>query len=346
MKTTIDDSMNKKELNDIRKILQLNNSINELYNHLAELEIDGLIDSKEYKDTVDLIKFSRERCDHYLLKYSMDEEELDQFPCHIGELSPGKYFNAKCYIDISSNIKNRRLLEHRYEIDLIRHDTVTEDFEVDMEDLEKTKALYIEEDNEEYMDEIQEQEDAINWNIKALMKHDNFLYAQHLLETHTFMDYLMDEIKKTESIELKNELIKAKYRVIGIVRALENTFFEDNTMNYNIFWYQNELHKNFEKEEYYYSEYICNIENAIDEERNMLMERNKEDYKNMDEKIYDILLSILIQTKASLIPNEEVREAICIDNEAAYEISPGRKDRQVLKRSLKLNPFLCNWQKK
>jgi hypothetical protein len=76
---------------------------------------------------------------------------------------------------------------------------------------------------------------------------------------------------------------------------------------------------------------------VIDSERTQIIDRHKEKYDNIDDQVYNILLSLLVKTHISCMPNETVRQGIMEDNDAGIELAEGSIDKKVLRKSNKLN---------
>ena len=336
--------MEKQRSDDMISILQLNSSIDKLYKLLCELELKGEKDSEQYKEYVDIIRFASKRCERYMTKYNLGDSDINDFINLLGELNHYEKYDPMNYIDPVSNIKIKRFIQHNYELSLLYHETDEDmyyDDKVTIEGVEydyETGAIVAEQEGyEEQAEDIRFLQKQKEQEIEQERKLDDMNYAELVLETHTFMLYLLDRIEEETNEEIKKKLIEAKYRIISNVRTLELSFLYDSSLDYSLFVYQDDLHRIFKSDPRLYVDYVMKLEQIIDWARMSIIERSKEKYDSIDDQIYNILLSISLKTYTSIIPNETVRNGIKEDSDAGVELAKGKIDKKVLKKSTILN---------
>ena len=336
--------MEKKRLDDMESILALNQSIENLYNHLYELEINGKMNSDEYKEYVDMIRFAVSRCDRYMLKWPLSDVDANDFIQLLLEINRYDKYDPINYIDRINSIKVKRFIEHNYELSMLYHETDIEDSENDgiyidnvQYDFETGIAKLEELDKDEMAEECRFLYEQSLLEEEEEKDRDDMDYAKHNLDSHTFMLYLLDAINSETNEETKNKLIAIKYKIISIVRNLEDTFLSNHEMDYDIARYQHKLHSTFHQRPTLYTDYLNYLEQVISKERIELVERNKKEYTNEYDKIQDTLLALSLKTHLSCIPNQAIREAQLEDYESAIKATKSKIDKKVLKKSIKLN---------
>ena len=339
--------MERKRLDDYLNVLGLSDSIDKLYKHLCELELQGRFMDDEYKEYLDMIRFASKRCDKYMLKYSLNDPEINDFIQLLADMNNYDEDVLLDFIIKTPNIKIKRFLEHIMELSLIFHQSTNPDEDVEREDgviidgyiydyetgidiLEQSGQQDLA-DNVRYLQEQSKCEDQMDLFI------DDLAVAKVDLETHTFMLYLKDRINEEKIPQIKEELIRMKYQIISNIRSIEKTFLHNPSLDYDLSRFQNKMHRLFEQQPDVYMSYVRANEMLIDNERTELLERNKQEYDDMDDLVHDILLSILLKTKITCLPNESVRDLVIEDSEAAIELSNAKLDKRVLKKSIKLN---------
>lgn len=338
--------MEKNRSDDMITILQLNNSIDQLYKLLCNLELEGKKDSQEYKDYVDLIRFASQRCHKYMTRHNLGDKDINEFIQVLNELNHYDKYDPLNYIQKFDNIKIRRFIEHNYELSLIYHESDEDMYYSDQDgiiienvkyDYETGLAMLEEEGYQDMADDCRFLMEQAKTEKEENEDRDDMDIAELQLETHTFMLYLLDAINEEQDEEIKKKLIEAKYRIISNIRSLELTFLYDQDLDIDLEAHQRELHNVFKKRKSLYLEYVLYLEQIIDHERMMLIERHKEKYDDLDDQVYDILLSILLKTHVSCIPNETVRNGILEDSDAGVQLAESKIDKKVLSRSMKLN---------
>ena len=334
--------MEKKRINRITKILELNHSIEKMYKRLYELEISGKMNTKEYLDIVDLIAWTSNKCTEYMLEDKLNDNYMRNFIELLGKYSNINTEEPDNFYVPMTEIPNRRFIEHNYELILLRHETDPERYEDDNDDLDEYEYDFDDEFDDGFEDELKVYMDDI---IKEEDQLDDFLYAKTSLEIHTFMLYLLDTIYEEKDVTIKNKLIEEKYKLLACNRSIENTFLKDPNMSINLYFYQLGLHNTFKKDKTKYKMYVAGLKRTIDKEIMKLVERNKKEYKNIDEKVRDILACITLKTHVSIMPNEAEREEIHQDNEAGVELANTSIDKKVLKKSLNLNSNYIIYEK-
>ena len=117
-------------------------------------------------------------------------------------------------------------------------------------------------------------------------------------------------------------------RITGVKTILINPMYPASR-------YWDEFYPEYEYKSFL--EHITDFANLIDAEQMQVLERGKKSYSDAVDKVHDILLSIMLQTHITCMPNDMIREATIEDTEAAVELSRSRADKKVLKKSLKIN---------
>ena len=334
--------MEKQRVEDMDKVLKLNNSIDKMYKLMCELELKGEKDSEQYKEYIELIRFAAKRCEQYMLNYRLSDTPINEYINLLYELN-NYPINPTDYVDPVRNTKIKRFIAHNYELSLMYHDA-EDDYDEDGVTIEgikydfETGAMIAEEEGYEdqvedlkFLAQKQQEERA------QAIDRDDLNHAAIELEVHTFIRYLLDAIEEEKNAKIKKKLIEAKYRVIAEIRSLELSFLYDQDLNIDLYEYQSKLHDVFRKRKELYLEYALYLEAVIDSERTQIIDRHKEKYDNIDDQVYNILLSLLVKTHISCMPNETVRQGIMEDNDAGIELAEGSIDKKVLRKSNKLN---------
>lgn len=335
--------MEKQRADDMLKVLQLNNSIDKLYKLMCELELKGEKDSDQYKEYLEMIRFASKRCEQYMLNYKLSDLDINEYITLLYELNHYP-INPIDYVDPVRNTKIKRFISHNYELSLRYHETDEDEYSEDgviidgvKYDFETGAMVAEQEGYEEAIEDIRFLQKQTEQEQAESFDRDNMNLAELELETHTFMKYLLDAINEEKNEKIKNKLIEAKYRIISEIRSLELTFLYDQDLDINLREYQNKLHDVFKERKELYLEYALYLEATIDSERTQIIDRHKETYDDLDDQVYNILLSILLKTHTSCMPNETVRKGIMEDTNAGIELAEGKIDKKVLKRSSKLN---------
>ena len=339
--------MEKKKCEDMLSILELNSSIGRLYNKLCELELNGQMNSDEYNEYVEMIRFARRRCDHYYLKYPLCDAEMNDFIELLMDLNRINPNQTMDFLSETPNIKIKRFIEHNTELASIYHEDAAET-QVIFEDITDQffdgELELMSDELEDYDDDdLEAEEDAVNnllqkYSQTISIDLDNYNQLKFRIESHIFISYLIDAINNEKNMDVKKKLIETKYRIISMVRNLEDTFLYNNSFEDINFDYLNlSLNDMFNKYNEFYGDYVDSYEQLIAQQQNLLLDRNKEKYDTIDEYVQDILLGISLQTYISCIPNDMARDAIIEDQETAIDLSTSKIDKKVLKKSIKLN---------
>ena len=336
--------MEKQRLEDMMKVLKLNNSIDHMYKKLCELELKGEMNSEQYNEYIELIRFASNRCEDYMLKYELSDQDIQDYIKLLIDLNGYNQYDPVNYLGRCDNIKIKRFFEHNYELALQYHaaewdesyddkiiiENVEYDYETGMAKLEEEGYDEQLEDAKTFYEQSKEEKEQAN-------DRDDLNYAQLQLEIHTFMLYLLDTIRREKNKVIKKKLIETKYRIISLVRSLEKSFLFDPELNIDLEYYHDKLHRVFKKRSELYPEFLKDLERIFEEDRMALIDRNKEEYIDADDQVDDILEELSLRTHLTTIPNESVRQCIIEDNEAAAELADGKIDQKILKRSIKIN---------
>ncbi len=341
--------------NDMNKILELNKSICDMYDKLADLETQGKTETDDYNMFIDLIKFASMKNEETMMKYPLSDEDMEDF---LEELRWGTKGHVVYdgdifykFYDLEDDMTGRRFLEHNYELAMIHHDTedIRDAFNDWIKDeIEEENIAYAdfieddEEDDEDWMDEDDDDEDEeldeIDEQEQRKMYLGEEVYQGRLeIEAHTFMKYLCDAIRGEQDQEIKEYLIRTKYKIIAHVRALENTFLYNPSFDVSLDRYKDRLINVFREDPNSFSIYNQGKEEIIDEALDLIILREKKEYKNKKDKAEDILKSIVLRTRITTTPNELIRDSIIEDKKRSIRQARSRIDKKVLKRAYNIN---------
>ena len=326
---------------DMLFVLGLNDSILEKYKELAELEKKNQQNSKEYNENCELIRLGKNGVRRRIFKYPINDEYMKNFIDTLGEREKTnlEFFDYNTYF---KRYRHRRLFEYLEELSLFFHtkpqeevlhgeiivDGVSYNLDDDLDELE----------DEGYdMEQLQSFKDMLKANEKYDRAVDDYSYATSQLEVSVFMKYLLEAIEQEQDTRIKNKLIDFKYNMISTISCLEDSFLRDHLIDNSIEHYHRKLDFIFRRNRSFYPEFIdYHIENII-VEQDKFMDRNKKRYNNVDEKVQDIISSIIIKTHLSCIPDRDIRKNVVEENSAAVELTNSKIDKKVLKRSIQLN---------
>lgn len=174
------------------------------YNKLAELEIKGLKNSKEYNDLIHTIKMTNDIISKKIGVNSLDVEEF---------LLYKESFMLKYNI---SNLDISSFYEH-----IFSNNNYLRRFINQLYFLTKNENLGLNEDFESVDDDIVEKT-VDNLNLLSNIS----VFFDYLL-VHTLFEYLNDTINETTSPSVKNALIQTKYKLIFLYPELEVYFLKN-----------------------------------------------------------------------------------------------------------------------
>ena len=326
---------------DMLSVLSLNDSILYYYGKLAELEKNNQQNSKEYNDICDLIRFGKQRVRKRLYSYPLNDEYMDKFLDTLGEIEKTDVFYFD-YVTYLQNYRHRRLFEHVEELCYFLH---TKSKEVELQgELIIDGQVYDLEDGLDELEEggydqtqVQSYLDTIRANQVYDKIMDDYELACNQLESNVFMKYLLEAINNETDVKIKNRLIDVKYNVISTISCLEDSFLSDHELKNSIDHYHSKLDYLFNRHRELYPDYLQYHENGITNYQDKLMERNKEKYKNVDEKVFDIIVGLTIKTHLSCIPDQDLRDELVSNNSVVMELTKSNLDKKVLKKSIQLN---------
>lgn len=203
-----------KTIDKILDILKLEKTAEKLYIHLAELEINGKIDSKEYKEYVDLISYTRKFINKHLNEITLNDKDLIDYTdnlMHIFRLEEVDFI-----IQLITSKQNNAQIRLINDLTYLAVDR---------------KAIYVDDEiPEEYKKMIDNFDDEDEDEDKNLMDEIDQEYNDEMYEidklndqllSNIMMDYVIDLIEKEQDPSLKKELIYYKYRLIYLFRYLE-----------------------------------------------------------------------------------------------------------------------------
>lgn len=281
-------------LNQCLEITKLNKTLESMYTELAELEILGLQYSKEYDKNISYIQMILDVINKKIRALDFTNEDLIEIDEKLGAINGYNDEEHNFILDLfelSENNHMRRLCMQLYYI------SIENDCGYNIEDIED-KDKYVDSElaeNEELQEKCEEYLDEL------IKKENEVELLKDKLFSHTLMQYLLDAIESEKNIEIKNELIKVKYRLIYLLKDLERRFINNPKKFSRVNFYQ-ELLKEREKddEEIYMYLYTEPIKEEIEAELNYLSKLNDSYYSNIKNRICVILRVIYIKTYLSM----------------------------------------------
>lgn len=318
--------MNKIDLEKLNDIIKFNESLEKIYETLAQLEIDGKTDTQEYQDNISYAKLVVEVIKKKLKSLTATPEEIIDFEKTIGKLNRLNENNHDILVDIlelSTNNKMRRLCMQIYYYSLKNGSYIIED---------------------EYVDESFDKEIIDEYIDESFMHEDEIEYLKDKLIANTFMDYLLDAIKEEKDLEIKNELIKIKYRVIYLYEHLEAIFLNDQINFTKTPIIQELFNLKVEENDCDLEEiYIDPVDETIKAELKYLSELNEDYYNSKKNVVRAILRTLYIKTYLSINISK-----VSINNLDKYKksIKPkSENSKQYIENAYKLKKELTTLKK-
>lgn len=274
--------MNKLATKVLDDILKLNETSLKQYEILAELDINEKNKSEEYQDTLKNIKIIAEVIAKKLANLKISDEDLLRY-----EASLAKKYNfededilVETLYQNTHDLAAKRLSMQIFNYSLMNYCYVIEE-------------EYIAEEYEGHEDEVCEvvEDDA--------KKEIDFELIKDRLINHTFLAYLDNAIKNETNEDVKNILIRTKYKVIYLLYPIETNFLkkQDKYVNPNliqeIIGYQE---KNVDLEELF----INPNEQIITDHLESIADIPNEYFDSFENNVKLYLLSIYIKTLISI----------------------------------------------
>ena len=328
---------------DFLQYVSNNKSVHDLYERLAELEINNQQDSDRYMLLKELLKDQVDKCDNFFKKYADKTDELNMILTQVYELDRvGEYDFYGYHLYYPYNFY-KKANSHSYEIIYESGHSI-----LDSSDLKELGIMYQgklypkqealdfieEEQGEEMRDQIEEFLDEPQDETSPL--YSDYYYYSIQLETHIFMSYLIDAIANENNPEIKSELIKAKYAIIESFKALETSFLYESNPIYLMEYYTSVLMNIMRADVGIYEYDITEKKKAIKEKQDILLERKKKEYNNTQEIVQDILLNIYLKTILSSILNDQERSKAIEDFKVAEKMVTSPIDKKTLKKAREL----------
>ena len=162
-------------------------------------------------------------------------------------------------------------------------------------------------------------------------------YYLFQLESHVYYAYLLDAIKKADDPDVKYTLMAIKYGYLSNVGTVAESFALDANINDVIEYYSKRLFEILKENPDFQDAYIKRSEVIIDEMQSQLLEREKEQYDDLEDLISDIVQNLYVNTVLSLSINDEERKRLIDDIKTAEGLvkSPIEKRNFQLSRKIK-----------
>ena len=150
-----------KTIDKILDILKLEKTAEKLYEHLAQLEIENKINSKEYKEYVEFISYTRKFINKYLNEITLNDKELIEYTdnlMHIFRLEDVDFI-IQLIINKTNNAQIRLINDLTYlavDRKAIYIEDVLEDSKTFYDDDEDEDIDLLDEINQEYNDKMYE----------------------------------------------------------------------------------------------------------------------------------------------------------------------------------------------
>lgn len=283
-----------KTIDKILDILKLEKTAEKLYEHLAQLEIENKINSKEYKEYVEFISYTRKFINKYLNEITLNDKELIDYTdnlMHIFRLEDVDFI-IQLIINKTNNAQIRLINDLTY-LAVDRKAIYIEDV------LEDSKTFYDDDEDEDIdlLDEINQEYNDKMYEIDKL---------NDILLSNIMMDYVIDLIENEKDIELKKELIYFKYRLIYLFRYLETYLIKKEQPITYTHIYFDLLKLNFNKDSLLFEDEILeaikyNIEYELEELINFKDSEIKDKFTLLEYK----LRIIYIKTRLSMLYDQD-----------------------------------------
>lgn len=306
------------KINDVDKMLKIIKNEEKLFDKLAALEIDGLEKSHEYKKTIEYIEMCEEATKHIFddLSYSTEQLlELDQYLLKLND-------SFSIYLDIlNDDGKNniRRLQNEIFNFAKLNQCYLLEGIDFPFED-----------DENEFIDD-EEIEEAFR---ETFDDEEKIEYLKCNIFAHCLMDYVLDEIEHIDDVNIKNELIKYKYKILMMDRQMIKRFINDKECFTTEYYYFKELYP-FLNEDY---DLEWSYIEPLREELNFVLLDILNNRKKDDKDYFKILfLRACLSINFSNNLDEEFKETV----KTHFKKRKSKKNKEKIEKALKLNMFHC-----
>lgn len=328
-------------------LVKLNASVEKMYNHLAKLEIKGLIDSDEYKEYLSLIDTASDIINKKIRNFTCTPKELENYEILLTQLNRLEDHDMIIdVLDLTKNNKIRRTIMQLYYYSIINHvmyeetEDITkkyaEEYGIDISDYE---------DKEDYEDDIKEMyEEDLKEAYLSEVNEDDFMYAKSKVEAHLLLHFLEEEITNQKNKRIKNTLIRVKYRLIYILPIIERNFINNPKKCANPNLYMELYNYQVEKT----NDDIKDITVRLDYENaraelDYLSGLSDEYLKNTNNRISTILRSIYLRMLLSMQLTKENDNALLEDkDEIDYK---SNKTKEYVEKAYRLKKEISTLKK-
>ena len=319
----------------VKELYKLSNQISIVYRKLAELEMKHQLHSTMYSDLVELLRsltIKFQRCLHTTKYWNREMIDVLSLSNAICDYNPEDPFDFMEEILTDDRLAIKRVVQHIYSLEGEYRHNISDYLPIEEEEEEEENYNPIRVFLRERKIIKEEPEENIEEYMDALIELD---YLKSSLELEMFMAYLLEEIEKTKNKEVRNELIRIKYRMILLFDNLEMTFLSNPKKVVNIKHYQDLLEKLFAKEPRTTVNYMLTIRYITHELQAYLIDKEvSTDWKS---KIQDILYVIKLKSLTSLVYNKDIQEEIFENAEIAGQLASNHNNKKLLKKSSEIN---------
>ena len=232
------------ESTDRKKLLHvydLFKSLEKIYNRLAELEIDNKIQTEEYVNLFKLVRYINKRANDELKDVLLCDEDVFDFFKFLQRKEHLESDDIFTITDLDTNNPLRRLISYTNSLSISRHEEISIPLHyvdqngnpVDVDNMLSDDMVdtiieqYAEQGIEVTEDMLYTKEQMDEDYKKEILIQDEILMFRDLLFTHTYMDYLQDQINEEKDPEFRAELIRQKYKAIYVCKGLEDEFMKN-----------------------------------------------------------------------------------------------------------------------
>ena len=285
--------MNKK----LADIIKFNKALENIYNTLAELEINGQINSEDYQLNIEYLEMTKEIIDKRINALDLSEEELMEAEEFVASLNHLDDKNHDIIIDILCLTRENSTRKLVYQLYM----------------LSRRKNMFVMTDEQPISDEFSEDElEFIEDELyQEVVKEDELDILKENLLSHTLMEYILDAISSEKNSRVKNELIRVKYRLLFLLDTLGSSFINNQRKFTKVPVYQELLKIKYNEEpELYYQDFLEPIKGVLTDFMDTLSAVDKDEIKGYKDKAKYILFKLYLKTFISIIYDEEFHQEI------------------------------------
>ena len=316
----------------LAELIKFNKALENVYNTLAELEINGQIESEEYQENVDYLDMIKEVIDKKVRALDLDEEEImeaEEFIAGLNRLDDKDHDIILDVLNLSEENSVRKLVYQLYIISRKSNMFVMTDEQPISDEFDEDEKELIE---DELYDEIVKEDEL------DLLKED--------LLSHTLMEYILDAINNEKNTRVKNELIRVKYRLLFLLDTLGNPFIKNQKHFTKVPILQELLVCKYKEEPKLYNEdFLEPIRGVLTDFIDTISAVDKDEIKGYKAKAKYILFKLYLKTFVSIIYDEAFHQEMVNTKDAIKEDAKSDFARENIDDIFKLKLELSNLKK-